>query len=107
MTGRNAARPSVCFAERPFGPQPELEAEVQQPDLHLLNLELAKVLDLEQVRPFLPAGYGSALPLPARSCGKKPFITALPAESRPEAAGRGGSQGPGAGAGHCRCGAGV
>ena len=62
----------------------------RQLDLHLLDPELAKVLDLEQVRPFLPAGYGSALPLPARSCGKNRSLPRCrPEKSSPKRRGRG------------------
>ena len=58
---------------------------------------------------FLPAGYGSALPLPARSCGKNRSLPRCrPEKSSPKRrAGGESGQGPGAGAGHCRCGAGV
>lgn len=111
MTGAERGTAIHAFLQSvPFGPQPPaLEAEVQrQLDLHLLDPELAKVLDLEQVRPFLPAGYGSALPLPARSCGKNRSLPRCrPEKSSPKRRGRGERPSPGAGAGHCRCGAGV
>lgn len=93
MTGAERGTAIHAFLQSvPFGPQPpELEAEVQrQLDLHLLDPELAKVLDLEQVRPFLPAGYGSALPLPARSCGKnRSSPRCRPEKSSPKRRGRG------------------
>ena len=93
MTGAERGTAIHAFLQSvPFGPQPpELEAEVQrQLDLHLLDPELAKVLDLEQVRPFLPAGYGSALPLPARSCGKNRSLPRCrPEKSSPKRRGRG------------------
>ena len=59
MTGAERGTAIHAFLQSvPFGPQPpELEAEVQrQLDLHLLDPELAKVLDLEQVRPFFASG---------------------------------------------------
>ena len=91
MTGAERGTAIHAFLQSvPFGPQPpELEAEVQrQLDLHLLDPELAKVLDLEQVRPFFASGVCSALPL--RQSAEEPFITALPAgEVVPEAAGQG------------------
>lgn len=98
MTGAERGTAIHAFLQSvPFGPQPpELEAEVQrQLDLHLLDPELAKVLDLEQVRPFLPAGYGSALPLPARSCGKNRSLPRCrPEKSSPKRRGRRAAKAP-------------
>ena len=94
----------------PFGPQPPaLEAEVQrQLDLHLLDPELAKVLDLEQVRPFFASGVWQRIAAARQVLREEPFITALrPEKSSPKRRGRGERPSPGAGAGHCRCGAGV
>lgn len=93
MTGAERGTAIHAFLQSvPFGPQPpELEAEVQrQLDLHLLNPELAKVLDLEQVRPFFASGVWQRIAAARQVLREEPFITALPAgEVVPEAAGQG------------------
>ena len=111
MTGAERGTAIHAFLQSvPFGPQPpELEAEVQrQLDLHLLDPELAKVLDLEQVRPFFASGVWQRIAAAARSCGKNRSLPRCqPEKSSPKRRGRGERPSPGAGAGHCRCGAGV
>ena len=93
MTGAERGTAIHAFLQSvPFGPQPpELEAEVQrQLDLHLLDPELAKVLDLEQVRPFFASGVWQRIAAARQILREEPFITALPAgEVVPEAAGQG------------------
>ena len=93
MTGAERGTAIHAFLQSvPFGPQPpELEAEVQrQLDLHLLDPELAKVLDLEQVRPFFASGVWQRITAARQVLREEPFITALPAgEVVPEAAGQG------------------
>ena len=93
MTGAERGTAIHAFLQSvPFGPQPpELEAEVQrQLDLHLLDPELAKVLDLEQVRPFFASGVWQRIAAARQVLREEPFITALPAgEVVPEAAGQG------------------
>ena len=112
MTGAERGTAIHAFLQSvPFGPQPpELEAEVQrQLDLHLLDPELAKVLDLEQVRPFFcQRGMAAHCRFPPGPAGRTVHYRAAGRRSRPRSGGAGESgQGPGAGAGHCRCGAGV
>ena len=93
MTGAERGTAIHAFLQSvPFGPQPpELEAEVQrQLDLHLLDPELAKVLDLERVRPFFASGVWQRIAAARQVLREEPFITALPAgEVVPEAAGQG------------------
>ena len=93
MTGAERGTAIHAFLQSvPFGPQPpELEAEVQrQLDLHLLDPELAKVLDLEQVRPFFASGVWQRIAAARQVLREEPFITALPAgEVVHEAAGQG------------------
>ena len=93
MTGAERGTAIHAFLQSvPFGPQPPaLEAEVQrQLDLHLLDPELAKVLDLEQVRPFFASGVWQRIAAARQVLREEPFITALPAgEVVPEAAGQG------------------
>lgn len=62
----------------------------RQLDLHLLDPELAKVLDLERVRPFFASGVWQRIAAARQVLREEPFITALPAgEVVPEAAGQG------------------
>lgn len=60
--------------------EPDLDAEVQrQLDLQLLDPELAKVLDLEAVRPFLQSPLWRRIRQASRVLREEPFITSLPA----------------------------
>lgn len=60
--------------------EPDLDAEVQrQLNLNLLDPELAKVLDLEAVRPFLQGALWRRIRQAKRILREEPFITSLPA----------------------------
>ena len=92
MTGAERGTAIHAFLQSvPFGPQPpELEAEVQrQLDLHLLDRSWPKCWIWNRYARFLPAGYGSALPLPARSCGKNRSLPRCGRRSRPRSGGAG------------------
>ena len=60
--------------------EPDLDAEVQrQLDLQLLDPDLARVLDLEAVRPFLRGPLWRRIRQAGQVLREEPFITSLPA----------------------------
>ena len=75
-TALHAFLQSMPFEEA----EPDLDAEVQrQLDLRLLDPGLAKVLDLEAVRPFLQGPLWRRIRQAKRILREEPFITSLPA----------------------------
>ena len=82
MTGAESGTAIHAFLQSmPFGKEPpDLEQEVQrQLDLHLLDPELAKVLKLERVKPFLSSRVWQRIASARQVLREEPFITALPA----------------------------
>ena len=60
--------------------EPDLDAEVQrQLDLNLLDPDLAKVLDLDAIRPFLGSALWRRIRQAKQILREEPFITSLPA----------------------------
>lgn len=82
LTGAERGTAIHAFLQSmPFdGAEPDLDAEVQrQLDLQLLDPDLAKVLDLEAVRPFLQSPLWRRIRQAKRILREEPFITSLPA----------------------------